>query len=692
MRILSMTATFGKLEGQTLTLKPGLNVIHAPNEWGKSTWCGFIVAMLYGIETSQRTSSKGLADKERFAPWSGKPMSGRMDIEWNGRKITIERSTKGRSIFGVFRAYETDTGLDVKELTAENCGLTLLGVEKNVFTRAGFVRQTDMPLTDDLALRRRLNELVTTGDESGASDKLAQKLKDLKNACRHNKTGLIPQAESQKALIEDKLSQIETAQTQIDRIHIRQQELSKHLQALENHKLTLAYMDAKENLARVENAKQQAQDALSHVRELESKCADLPAEEFAQKKLSKAEDLQSRWTQLQAKAQPQTPQAPSVFADVGAGAAWLLAKKDKAEYDALQKPISPLFLILAILGLAIGIGLFFISPLLILVGVALAGVFGYLHFAKKSGRDKVLSKLKERYGDLPADQWMEIANAYGKEEQSYDAALDALNKERTMLQEETEALTGGKSLQEVMDTYRKALAAWKNLSDARQDAKRTSQHAEALASMVKEVTAPEVEDDLTLGANETAMEIGKCLNEQSAMQKQLGQFMGQIQTLGSPDILRQQLQQVVERIAKLQDTYAALTIAQETLAEAANELQRRFAPQISQKAQQLFGRMTGGRYDRLLLGQDLSVSTGAEGEDTLHGAQWRSDGTMDQLYLAVRLAVAEALTPASPVVLDDALVRFDDTRMAAAMELLKEESVNKQILVFTCQERETKYA
>ena len=84
MKILSMSATFGKLEGQTLTLEPGLNVIHAPNEWGKSTWCGFIVAMLYGIETSQRSSSKGLADKERFAPWSGKPMSGRMDIEWNG--------------------------------------------------------------------------------------------------------------------------------------------------------------------------------------------------------------------------------------------------------------------------------------------------------------------------------------------------------------------------------------------------------------------------------------------------------------------------------------------------------------------------------------------------------------------------------------------------------------------------------
>ena len=44
MKIYSMTATFGKLENQTLTLQPGLNVISAPNEWGKSTWCAFLVS------------------------------------------------------------------------------------------------------------------------------------------------------------------------------------------------------------------------------------------------------------------------------------------------------------------------------------------------------------------------------------------------------------------------------------------------------------------------------------------------------------------------------------------------------------------------------------------------------------------------------------------------------------------------
>lgn len=184
MRIYSMTATFGKLEHETLVLQPGLNIIEAPNEWGKSTWCAFLVAMLYGLDTRVKTTKTALADKERFAPWSGAPMAGRIDLNWNGRDITIERQTKRRVPLGEFRAYETETGLPIPELTAANCGQTLLGVEQTVFRRAGFIRHSDLPVTQDEALRRRLNALVTTGDESGAADKLAQQLKELKNRCR----------------------------------------------------------------------------------------------------------------------------------------------------------------------------------------------------------------------------------------------------------------------------------------------------------------------------------------------------------------------------------------------------------------------------------------------------------------------------------------------------------------------------
>ena len=98
--------------------------------------------------------------------------------------------------------------------------------------------------------------------------------------------------------------------------------------------------------------------------------------------------------------------------------------------------------------------------------------------------------------------------------------------------------------------------------------------------------------------------------------------------------------------------------------------------------------MTGGRYHSLSMGEDFSLQAGAGQEETLHDALWRSDGTMDQLYLSLRLAVAEELTADAPLILDDALVRFDDQRMRSAVEILKEMGQTKQVICFTCQVRE----
>ena len=71
-----------------------------------------------------------------------------------------------------------------------------------------------------------------------------------------------------------------------------------------------------------------------------------------------------------------------------------------------------------------------------------------------------------------------------------------------------------------------------------------------------------------------------------------------------------------------------------------------------------------------------------------------SRGTVDQLYLAVRLAICELVLPPEkqvPIVLDDALANFDDSRCAAALQFLKEAAGNRQILLFTCHSREGEF-
>ena len=88
-----MTATFGKLQGRSLELGDGLNIIEAPNETGKSTWCAFLLSILYGVNSRERDRAGFIADKNRFAPWSGAAMSGRMDCGTELGELTLTRAT-----------------------------------------------------------------------------------------------------------------------------------------------------------------------------------------------------------------------------------------------------------------------------------------------------------------------------------------------------------------------------------------------------------------------------------------------------------------------------------------------------------------------------------------------------------------------------------------------------------------------
>ncbi|MGI5876850.1 MAG: AAA family ATPase, partial [Dethiobacteria bacterium] len=97
MRIKKMSASFGALQNSRLELDGGLNIVYAPNETGKSTWCAFILAMLYGINTSEKERAGYKPDKIKYAPWSGSPMEGSMDIEFRGRDITLKRWTRRAS-------------------------------------------------------------------------------------------------------------------------------------------------------------------------------------------------------------------------------------------------------------------------------------------------------------------------------------------------------------------------------------------------------------------------------------------------------------------------------------------------------------------------------------------------------------------------------------------------------------------
>ena len=702
MRIYKMTATFGKLEHETLELKPGLNIITAPNEWGKSTWCAFLVAMLYGLDTRAKTTKNALADKERYAPWSGAPMAGRIDLNWKGRDITIERRTKRRIPLGEFQAYETASGLPVAELTAANCGQMLLGVEQTVFRRAGFIKHADLPVTQDEALRRRLNALVTTGDDSGAADRLAASLKDLKNRCRYNRSGLLPQAEAERDALEEKITELESLDTQCKKLRMRLDEVKDWLRQLHNHQQALAYAKMEADAARVAQARDAMEQTEQELRTLEGACAKLPPREEADLKTRELKAFREQWNDIQmevrtAPAEPQQPQLPNPFTGLSAQAAREMVHSDAKTYTAITSTKTPNVLIfVGLFGLLAAGGLIY---LMAYVFAAVAGLAGLAAFAwgiyEKISMKKQTRALLEKYGDGDWQHWGDPIAEYEQKLEVYKDALKEyqdinsdLEVRLMVLRKKKESLCGLQEPDELLEFWQQTLAQWDAYYNARREALRAKSHFETLSAMVKPVEKPTMEDNLTHSETDTARLLSDCQVEQQRLQNRLGQYQGRMEVLGDRDEMLRQLKRINERIVKLEDTYAALLIAQETLTAARAELQRRFAPRITQRAQKLLSRMTGGRYHSLTMSEDFSLQAGAGEEDTVHDTMWRSDGTVDQLYLALRLAVAEELNPEAPLILDDALVRFDYKRMKAAVGILKEMAKDKQVICFTCQGRE----
>ena len=136
----------------------------------------------------------------------------------------------------------------------------------------------------------------------------------------------------------------------------------------------------------------------------------------------------------------------------------------------------------------------------------------------------------------------------------------------------------------------------------------------------------------------------------------------------------------------------ALNLALEGLEAANNLLRERFSPALNQRATEIFSALTDGSYDRLSLNRDFSALAGQGASALPRSALYLSAGTVDQLYLAVRLALCQLTLPDAPLVLDDALNRFDDQRATLALDYLLSLSRERQILLFTCHSREARWA
>lgn len=632
MRIKKMTAAFGALDNAVLEPGGGLTVITAPNEAGKSTWAGFLKAMLYGIDTRERDKTGFLADKTRYQPWSGAPMSGEMQVEWQGKDITIRRFPTRTNPFGGFEAVYTATGDPVPGLTAANVGEQLTGVGKEVYLRSAFVGQGGAAIGESRELEARVAALATSGQEDVSYSAVERTLKDWRNRRRANRAnGLIPQLEEEKSQLEGTLREMEQtrrrkaqAAEELARLEEKRQTLQSDLEIwarIEKHELNRRYGEA---YLEWEKAKEAVPEDRPH-----PVFGTMTGEEawaFAQEKQRERDAAVEENRRREARR----------------------AEAEKQRRHGQLELLMGIFLglpMLLMLAAKLLEGTWFIAAL---AGMAVLGSVWCLFDGRKLVR----------------------------------RAKEVLAAPSVPVPEEADWL--GQAAE-----YRESLAKAAQARAAEAAARRRVDDLAAQGGQLfdtLEMLYPPAQSKAATAAQLSAVE-----RELARVRNDLARAEGILAHMGNPEEQEARKSGLDAQLTRRLEEYDALTTALEALGAANDQLRQRFSPALNQKAGELFAALTGGRWPRLTLARDFSAQA-AEGDALPRPSLALSTGTAEQLYLAVRLAVCALTVPDAPIVLDDALCAFDDARCTLALELLRGQARERQILLFSCHSREGVWA
>lgn len=666
MQLLHANATYGKLNQAQLDLQPGLNVICAPNEGGKSTWSRFLLTMFYGLNTRQRGD---LADKNRFQPWNGAPMQGRLELSAGEKLLVLSRRTQRTDApMGVFSCTYAGTDTPVSDLDAAHCGEALLGVPQSVYQRCAFIPSGSMAINADADLERRINALISTGEEKVSFLQAENRLKKQLHQRKYNRTGAIPQLEAEigelmaaraevKSLAEQETflhSQLlQAQQEQKERLLIRQREIQRQAQEKQQQLLQLpdsaTLQNINEQLGAVRSLAEQAQQA-EDAAEQQDAAIQAQLQELNRNPLHPMTKSELE-TQLQIQ-----PPAPPQVAQLLICLSLSLCSGGFLWYE-LDRP-QILWLCIACAATALTAGSF----LWLLV--------------------KRLRLQQQRRRELKRQEELR------KLAESYLPLLEEVERQRSLLQQQRQAAADNgarvrSTLVQLLGQVRQWAPEARSAADIRRFVQQTTQRREDLTQEIRQAQSGVLQvqpDDAD----------GTC----ARLQQQIAQIQGRLAAIGQPDDLERQLRSMQEQLAQLQGEYDALAMALGSLRTANVALQNRFSPELGRRAAEIFADMTGSDWSSILLDREFHLSAETDSDPTRRNVQLLSTGTADQLYLAVRLAICEMILPTEqnpPLILDDALLTFDDMRLGKTLDYLTRLGEKRQILLFTCQGREAAY-
>ena len=149
----------------------------------------------------------------------------------------------------------------------------------------------------------------------------------------------------------------------------------------------------------------------------------------------------------------------------------------------------------------------------------------------------------------------------------------------------------------------------------------------------------------------------------------------------------EELKQEREKLLNYNDT---IEIAKEVLRESYDELKNNVGPEFDKRLSYIVEKITNGKYDDVYIDNEHNIKMKTEHGEYVNLERF-STGTIEQVNLALRLAYIDTISKEKlPIILDEAFAFCDDQRLFNIMKFLDREYKERQVIIFTCSNREKK--
>jgi len=140
------------------------------------------------------------------------------------------------------------------------------------------------------------------------------------------------------------------------------------------------------------------------------------------------------------------------------------------------------------------------------------------------------------------------------------------------------------------------------------------------------------------------------------------------------------------KLNELAEKWSILKVAHTTLQEAKSRFQETYLTEVIKVTAHYFSHLTKGKYKQIFAPTTTKLFQVEASNNMRYTVDELSKGTIDQLYISLRLAISKVMSEkfVIPLIIDDAFVHFDDDRTIQIIDLLKKISATQQVLLFTC--------